>query len=131
MPQGLSVDIKDISASGIELVEEMMGYDRAIVIDAIATGGRVGAIRRLTPEQLIHTVHFTAPHAFNFPSAYELAKRFGSSSMPKKVEIYGVEIVPTTDFSEGLSFEVSEAAERLAKEIIEGLVRDEAKQHVQ
>lgn len=127
LPHGLSIDIKEVSAGGIELVEEMMGYDRAIIIDAIATNGRIGTVRRLKPDQLTSTVHFTAPHRFNFASAYQLGRHFGSRSIPKRVEIYGVEIGPTTDFAEGLSRRVSKAARRIAVEIIENLVRTNSK----
>lgn len=98
-----------------------MGYDRAIIIDAVATRGRIGTVHRLKPEQLKHTVHFTAPHRFNFASACQLGRRLASRSMPKRVEIYGVEIEPTTDFTKGLSRKVSRAAQCLAAEIIEGL----------
>lgn len=123
LPRTPSVDIKEVGAGGIEVVEEMMGYDRAIVIDAVATRGRIGAIHILNPEQLKHTVHFTTPHRFNFASAYQLGRHFASRSMPKKVTIYGVEIEPRTDFTKGLSREVSTAAQRLATEIVEDLIR--------
>jgi len=127
LPHGLSIDVKEVSAGGIELLEEMMGYDRVIIIDAIATNGRPGTIRRLKPEQLKNTVHFTAPHSFNFASAYQLGRRFMSRSMPKRVEIYAVEIEPTIDFAEGLSRKVSGAAQRIAAEIIENLVQTKTK----
>lgn len=123
LPRGLGVDIKEVSAGGIELVEEMMGYDRAIIVDAIATNGQIGRVHRLKPDQLKKTVHFTAPHRFNFASAYQLGRRFGSRTMPKTVEIYGVEIEPTIEFTEGLSHRVSKAARLMAAEIIENLVQ--------
>jgi len=127
LPHNPDIDIKEISAGGIELIEEMMGYDKAIVIDAVATRGRVGTIHRLRPEQLKHTVHFTAPHRFNFASAYQLGRHFASRSMPKRVKIYGVEIEPRRDFTRGLSHKVSRAAQRLAEEIIEDLIRINSK----
>jgi len=104
-----------------------MGYDRAIIIDAMPIDSRIGTIRRLKPDQLTSTVHFTAPHRFNFASAYQLGRRFGSRSMPKRVEIYGVEIEPKTDFAEGLSPRVSNAARRVAAEILENLVLTNSK----
>jgi hydrogenase maturation protease len=126
MPQGLNVDVKEVSASGIELIEEIMGYDTAIVIDAVATNGAIGAIYRLKPEQLRNTVHLTAPHLLNFASALEFGKNFAAASMPKRLKIYGVGIRPKTDFSEHLSPEVGKAAELIAEEIIEELVKANA-----
>jgi len=126
LPHGLGIDVKEISAGGIELVEEMIGYERAIVIDAIATNGRIGTVRRLKPDQLKSTVHLTSPHRFNFASAYQVGRRFGSRSMPKTVEIYGVEIEPTRDFAEGLSRRASKAARRIAAEIIGNLLRTDS-----
>jgi hydrogenase maturation protease len=117
----LNVDIKEISASGIELVEEIMEYDTAIIVDAIATSGKVGAVRKLTPEQMGETIHFTTPHHFNFASAYEFGKLFASENMPKNVIVYVIEIEPRTDFSEKITPNVAEAAELVSTEIIRNL----------
>jgi hydrogenase maturation protease len=123
LPPGLNVDVKEVSASGIELVEEIMEYDTAIIVDAIATNGQVGTIRKLTPEQLRETIHFTTPHHFNFASAYEFGKLFASKNMPKNVTIYGIEIELRTDFSENISPNVAKAAELIAVEIIGNLTK--------
>lgn len=125
LPHGLNVDIKEVSASGIELVEEIMGYDTAIIIDAIATNGESGTIRRLKPEELKQTIHFTTPHHFNFASAYEFGKLFASRSMPKKVLIYGIEIESSTNFSESLSPNVAKAADLVAARIVKDLTESE------
>jgi len=123
----LNADVKEVSASGIELIEEITGYDTAIIVDAMATKSQVGVIHRLRPEQLNETVHpTTTPHALNFASAYELGKRLASKDMPTEITIYAIEIEPRTDFSEKLSPNVERAAHRVAAEILETLSRKKA-----
>jgi hydrogenase maturation protease len=115
-------DVKEVSASGIELIEEITGYDAAIIVDAIATKSQVGVIHKLSPEQLNETVHpIATPHAFNFASAYKLGKHLASKDMPTQVTIYAIEIEPSTDFSEKLSPNVERAAQQVATEILETL----------
>ena len=124
-PRESNIDIKEASASGIELIVEMMGYDAAIVVDAIATRGQIGTIHKLKPEELKETIHVTAPHLFNFASAYEWGKCFAPQEMPKKITIYGVEIEPKTDFTQNLTEKIAEAAQQIASEIIRDLDNSE------
>lgn len=104
-----------------------MGYDTAIIIDAVASRERIGTIHKLEPEQFKHTVHFTAPHSFNFASAYQLGKNLAPQSMPKTVSIYGIEIEPRREFTESLSREVSMAAQHLAAKIVDELTQSSRK----
>ena len=43
------VDVDEDYWGGLRLMERMVGYRRAIVIDAICTGAEPGTIHRLTP----------------------------------------------------------------------------------
>jgi len=128
LPDGANVDVKEASASGIGLLEEMIGYEYAAIVDAIATGSPVGEIFRLNPDNLSNTAHLTAPHHFNFATVYELGKTFTPADMPKRVKIYGIEILPRTSYSESLSPKVIRAARLLAIEIIEDLMRPSSRQ---
>ncbi len=115
------LDVRTASTSGIHLLEEILGYDRVILVDGIITDGQVGVIHRLRPEDLVNTSHFSSPHDLNFASAYEMGIRLSPDIMPKNMEIYGIEIQRSTEFSQKLSPVVKKAAESVVKMILERL----------
>ncbi len=115
------LDVKTVSTGGIHLLEEILGYDRVILVDGIVTDGHVGAIYKLKPSDLAETSHFSSPHDLTFASAYEMGIRFSPDIMPKNMEIYCIEIQRSTNFSEKLSPAVKKAAESVVDMIREYL----------
>ena len=72
------ITIAEDSLAGLDLLDMLTGYDRAIIIDAIKTeGGEAGQIYRLEPGALDATRHAATPHDVNFATALELGKRLG------------------------------------------------------
>lgn len=112
------VEVITLNASGFSVVERMLGYDRVIVVDAIA-GRDPGRVHVFTSEELKPTIHFTSPHDMNIQTAMELLK--GLSEFPKYVKFVGIEIVPNNEFKEGLSDDVKKALPEVEKLIIEEL----------
>ncbi len=115
------LDVKTVSTSGIHLLEEILGYDNVILVDGIVTDGHVGHIYKLRPNDLAKTTHLSSPHDLNFASAYEMGMRFSADSMPKSIEIYGIEIRRSTTFSQDLSPAVRKSAESVVNMILESL----------
>ncbi len=53
-----SITVKETAVSGLSLLDEITGYERLIIIDAIQTrGGKPGAIYKLSPERLQNRAH--------------------------------------------------------------------------
>lgn len=92
------VTIMEASIAGLDFLEILAGYDKAIIIDAIQTGGRGGQIYRLDPGALKTTQHAGTPHDVNFITALELGKQLGLS-LPEIV-IFAIEVEDVTSFSE-------------------------------
>ena len=121
--QDKDVTIENEALAGLELLELLSGYDRAIIIDTIQTGGRAGKIYRLEPDSLKSTLHAGTPHDVNFVTALELGKRLGAD-LPKKIDILAIEAADVTSFSEECTREVAtaipECVEMVVKMIKEG-----------
>ena len=97
------------SASGISLLEEIIGYDRLIIIDAIQTrGGQAGEIYRLNPKDFDSARHTASSHGMSLTGALELGKRLGLS-LPRQVTIFAVEAEDVSTFSEQCTPEVEKA----------------------
>jgi hydrogenase maturation protease len=85
---------------GLRLMERMIGYDRAIVVDAIRTGARPGTIHLLAPDDL-PTQRSASAHDTTLTTALELGRRAG---MPlpatEDILLIGIEADDMTTFCE-------------------------------
>ena len=97
------------SSSGLSLLEEIIGYDKLIIIDAIQKKDRqAGEIYRFTLDDSIDTRHTTSPHSVNLATAIELGKRLGEH-VPQQIVIFAIEVANVTIFSERCTPEVERA----------------------
>ena len=70
------VEVAEDYWGGLRLMERMIGYDRAIVVDAIQTGAPPGTIHLLAPEG-IPTQRSASAHDVNFSTALEFGRQAG------------------------------------------------------
>ena len=78
--------------AGLDFLDLLTGYDRAIIVDAIQTReGKAGQVYRLEPEVFEATRHASTSHGVNFATALELGKRLGLA-LPPKIVIFAVEV---------------------------------------
>ncbi|MEM3737060.1 MAG: hydrogenase maturation protease [Candidatus Bathyarchaeia archaeon] len=116
------VDVKELSVGGLRIFEEIIGYDRVILIDAIITGrGAAGEVYRFTPKDFDNTLHLSSPHDINFTTALELGRVYAQEETPKEVVIYAIEVKENLTFTEDLSAEVRAGGLRVAEMILEEL----------
>ena len=111
------IEIDEDYWGGLRLMERMVGFDRAIIIDAIFTGAEPGTIHRLSPGD-VPTQHSASAHDVNLPTALEIGRHAGAH-LPKSEDIIliGVEAADVQTFDETLSPEV-EASLPLAIEAV-------------
>jgi hydrogenase maturation protease len=102
------VTVVESSASGLDLLDLMLGYEKLVVIDAIKTeGGKVGNIHRLVPEDFDAAgPHW--PHTIDLLTALNLGKKLGLS-LPRKIVIFAVEVADVKTFGEECTPEVERA----------------------
>ena len=110
------VDFDEASVSGLELVEMLRGYEHVIIVDAVKTeGGRPGDIYKLSPSD-IPTLHGASPHDVDFRTSIEFGEKF-IGDMPKKIDIYGIEVDNVTEFGEDLTSDVEKSVPKVIKKI--------------
>ena len=103
------VTVVESSVGGLDFLDLLAGYDKAIIVDAIQTeNGKPGQIRRLEPEALKATRHVNNPHDLDFPTAIELGKKL-NLSMPEDITIFGIEVQEVMTLSEDCTPEVEQA----------------------
>ncbi|MBL7208599.1 MAG: hydrogenase maturation protease [Dehalococcoidia bacterium] len=106
---GRDITVSESNASGLTLLDLLVGYDRAIIIDAIQTeDGDIGEVYRLEVSDLNVTRHAASPHDVNLATALELGKRL-NLALPQQISIIAIEIPSACTFTEECSPEVEKA----------------------
>jgi hydrogenase maturation protease len=105
------VEVDCLSLGGLSLMEHLLGYERAIIIDAMETGGSpVGSVRTFPLAALPDTTagHSSSAHDTSLITALKTAESLGAE-VPKRVDVVAVEAQNVYDFSEELSPPVAAA----------------------
>ncbi len=114
---GVEVDVD--YWGGLRLMERMIGYDRAVVIDAIQTGAAPGTIHRLRPDDL-PTQRSASAHDANLTTALALGRQAGMHLPPDEgVALVGIEAADILNFGEQLTPEVQAAIPRAVQLVLE------------
>jgi len=109
IPTSLEIEVGLDYWGGLRLMERMIGFDRAIIIDAICTGASPGTIHLLTPDD-IPTQRSSSVHDVNLTTALKLGDQAGAH-LPamENILLIGVEAADVQTFDETLSPEVENA----------------------
>jgi hydrogenase maturation protease len=103
------ITIMETGIAGLSLLDLLVGYDRAIVIDAIQTGGgKAGQIYRLEPKAFDSALHTASAHGIDFTTALEFGKKLGLH-LPREIVIFAIEASDISTFSEECTPEVRQA----------------------
>lgn len=111
------IAVKETSVSGLSLLDEITGYERLIIVDAIQTrGGKPGDIYRLSPADF-KVGRMAVIHDVGLFSALELARKL-DIEVPREVVIFAIEAKDIATFSEKCSPEVEEAVPQAVEMVL-------------
>jgi hydrogenase maturation protease len=109
LPQNEQIEIDEDYWGGLRLMERMIGFDRAVIIDAIQTGASPGTIHILSPDD-VPTQRSASAHDMNLPTALALGRQAGAYLPDSKdILLIGIEAADVQTFDESLSPEVEAA----------------------
>jgi hydrogenase maturation protease len=120
----------DLSCSnGFDVVDRILGYRTAVIIDSMVTGSRPpGTVLRLGLEALPATLRSADSHSFSFPDAVRMAAALGAP-VPEDVVIYGIEVVDPFRVGSEISPAILARVEAIASEIRDDVIgRSEGRQ---
>lgn len=104
------VEVDELPASGLELLDVVLDYDRVIIVDAIKTdGGRPGDLYELREADFERTIHGYSPHGINIPTALAMGRQIVPDRMPKEILFLAIEADDIVNVSEKLTPKVAEA----------------------
>jgi hydrogenase maturation protease len=122
------VEISEDYWGGLRLMERMIGFDRAIVVDAIQTGAAPGTIHLLAPDG-IPTQRSASAHDVNLSTALRFGRQAGAH-LPEnsRIRLVGIEAQDIVAFGERCTPAVQAAIPQAVEAvltILEALVREE------
>lgn len=110
----LNYEFNSSPIGGLELLELLKDYQKAILIDTQLTGRRKpGTINFFTPDNFEETFHLSSQHDLSFHDTIRMAKEM-DIPFPSDIQIIAIEILE----NKRLSFEFSEEIGRIYPDIL-------------
>jgi len=105
------VELEQLAVGGLTLMERLVGYRRAILIDAVTTGSRPLGSVTCAPLREIETrsaAHLDSAHDATLPSALAAGRALGAD-LPEEIVAVAIEAVLHDRFEDVLSPEAAAA----------------------
>ena len=110
------VDVIESGLSGLALLDLLIGYDQAIIIDSISTGkDPPGTIIELEPDDL-GPVIAPSPHYTGLPEMISIARELGLE-FPDRIRIFAIKAFDLETIGGGMSPHVYSSIEKAVKRI--------------
>ena len=120
-----NITIDDAITGGMNLLELILGYDKAIIVDAVKINeGETGEVKRI-PLDNFSTIHSCNPHDVSLIEAIEVAKKMGENRIPKEIIVIGIIMkeIPC-EFGEELSEKVATAVPKAVEMTLNEIKKD-------
>ena len=116
-----NIEFTCASLGGLSLMERMVGFERAILIDAMESAqGPAGSVRVIPLEALTNPSagHSASAHDTSLITALQTARTMGLD-VPESVEVVAIEAGNVYDFSEELSPPVARAVPMAVQAVLD------------
>ncbi len=111
------VDVMELHAGGLRLMDALTGYHRAIIIDAMTSGNcRPGTIRSLSLSDCGSARNMTCSHDTSLQTALKMGAMLGCA-LPAVIKIWGIEAQDVETFGEELTAAVRKAVPRVVRQV--------------
>ena len=112
------VTCKELAVGGLHLMEEMIGYERVFIVDAMVTRKHsCGTVESVSVKDLPLSRNLACLHDMGLAAALELG-RVLNLCIPKDIRIWGIEAEDVDTFREGLTDSVARGTVEAAREIL-------------
>jgi hydrogenase maturation protease len=116
------VVVRRTAASGLYLLDDMEGFDRVVVVDAVRTGRHAPGAVLSFPLEDLRAPEGPSPHSIGLPSALARARAAGAP-VPSRIHVVAVEVLELDTVGEGLTAPVAAAVEPAATAVRAAVAR--------
>ncbi len=118
---GLSVDTQELYTVGFEVMDRLMGYNRAYIVDACSLGNKPGTIMEVSIEDIFSSKSLASSHAITLGATLKTAYQLFTDEMPGELRIFLIEVERVDEFTEIMSPCVDKAVQKTV-DIIAGAI---------
>jgi len=124
----LEIEIDNLAVGGLRLMEHLIGYQHAIIIDAISTNTKPqGTVSQYNLEDLpdFSANHLGSAHDASLQTAIQVGRTMGAT-LPEDIKVVSIESKAVYDFSEDLTPAILAAipkAEKIVYHLLEQWVK--------
>ena len=93
------VDTRVLTTTGFDVIDAVLGYERALIIDGVCAGAKPGTILELNTRELMADLEFSGTHNMHLGAALDLGYRLFGHEMPSEIIIFAVEVQDVVNFS--------------------------------
>jgi hydrogenase maturation protease len=110
--------VTEAHSGGLRLMDRMVGFDRAIIVDAMKTGSeKPGTVSLFSISDFVTTKNTVSTHDTDLSTALETGRLCGLH-LPKEITIFGIEADDVHTCSEEITTEVAKAVPVAAGRIL-------------
>jgi len=115
------LDAFDLAMGSIDLIEHLMGYERAYIVDAVKTGNKPGTIFKIefSKGENLPTIH--SSHGIDLFTTLRLAEELYGDELPREIIVYGIEAKDIISLKMECTEPVKEALKIVTKKILSEL----------
>ncbi len=120
-------EVQTSSSSGLNLMDHILGYERAIFIDSIKTGtGCLGQTSVYNMDDFENSTPFSI-HTTDLINAIKICRRYGLD-VPEQIFFIGIEVKDNSTFTESFSRQIDSMKDSIHK-MVKEKIRDIMKGH--
>jgi hydrogenase maturation protease len=116
-------DTKILTTTDFNIIDAVLGYDRAVIVDSVKAGYEPGTIIELGMDQIFSSYKFSGSHNLSLATSMKIGYDLFGDEMPKDIKIIGIEVEDTESFGKGCTPKVEAAiapAIALVRKYIDG-----------
>ncbi|MCL2457293.1 MAG: hydrogenase maturation protease [Desulfobulbus sp.] len=118
---GLACQIEVVHTVGLEVMDKVQGFERAIIVDACKLGNAPGSILEVTMDDIFTTHALVNSHAITLGTTLKTGYVCFPEEMPSEIRILLIEVKEIKEFTQQMSPEVERAVAEVV-ERIKGMV---------
>jgi len=95
------VDIKILTTTDFNIIDAVLGYDRAVIVDGVKTGHEPGTIIEMNIDQIYSNYRFSGTHNLSLATSLKIGYDLFGDEMPRDIRIIGIEVEDIENFGKG------------------------------
>lgn len=115
------LDVFELTMGSVDIIEILLGYERAYIVDAVKTGADPGTIFRINVSKGEEPPIIHSSHGVDVFSSLRLGEELYSDELPGEIIVFGIEAKDLLSFNMECTEPVRNAIKKIASTILKSV----------